>query len=144
MRLSDYVMQFLEEQKVKHIFMLSGGGIMYLVDSLGRSKIDYVCCHHEQAAGIAAQAYAMEKNNLGVCLVTTGPGGTNALTAAGAAYVDSTPVLFITGQVKTADFASLRNVRQFGAQENDIVSMAKPVTKYAETVIKAEEIRYHL
>ena len=74
MRLSDYVMQFLEEQKVKHIFMLSGGGIMYLVDSLGRSKIDYVCCHHEQAAGIAAQAYAMEKNNLGVCLVTTGPG----------------------------------------------------------------------
>ena len=144
MRLSDYVMQFLEEQKVKHIFMLSGGGIMYLVDSLGRSKIDYVCCHHEQAAGIAAQTYAMEKNNLGVCLVTTGPGGTNALTAAGAAYVDSTPVLFITGQVKTADFASLRNVRQFGAQENDIVSMAKPVTKYAETVIKAEEIRYHL
>lgn len=144
MRLSDYVMQFLEEQKVKHIFMLSGGGIMYLVDSLGRSKIDYVCCHHEQAAGIAAQAYAMEKNNLGVCLVTTGPGGTNALTAAGAAYVDSTPVLFITGQVKTADFASLRNVRQFGAQENDIVSMAKPVTKYAETVNKAEEIRYHL
>lgn len=117
---------------------------MYLVDSLGRSKIDYVCCHHEQAAGIAAQAYAMEKNNLGVCLVTTGPGGTNALTAAGAAYVDSTPVLFITGQVKTADFASLRNVRQFGAQENDIVSMAKPITKYAETVIKAEEIRYHL
>lgn len=144
MRLSDYVMQFLEEQKVKHIFMLSGGGIMYLVDSLGRSKIDYVCCHHEQAAGIAAQAYAMEKNNLGVCLVTTGPGGTNALTAAGAAYVDSTPVLFITGQVKTADFASIRNVRQFGAQENDIVSMAKPITKYAETVIKAEEIRYHL
>ena len=58
--------------------------------------------------------------------------------------MDSTPVLFITGQVKTADFASLRNVRQFGAQENDIVSMAKPITKYAETVIKAEEIRYHL
>lgn len=144
MRLSDYVMQFLEEQNVEHVFMLSGGGIMYLVDSLGRSEIDYVCCHHEQAAGIAAQAYAMEKNSLGVCLVTTGPGGTNALTAAGAAYVDSTPVLFITGQVKTADFASLRNVRQFGAQENDIVSMAKPVTKYAETVMKAENIRYHL
>lgn len=144
MRLSDYVIRYLELQRVKHIFMLSGGGIMYLVDSLGRSKIDYVCCHHEQAAGIAAQAYAMETNKLGVCLVTTGPGGTNALTAAGAAYMDSTPVLFITGQVKTADFASLRNVRQFGAQENDIVAMAKPVTKYAETVLKAEEIRYHL
>ncbi len=144
MRVSDYVVQFLEREKVKHIFMLSGGGIMYLVDSLGKSTIEYVCCHHEQAAGIAAQAYAMETNNLGVCLVTTGPGGTNVLTATGAAYVDSTPVLFITGQVKTSDFASLRNVRQFGAQENDIVSMAAPVTKYAVTVLEAEEIRYHL
>ena len=105
MRLADYVMSFLEELSVKHIFMLSGGGIMYLVDALGHSGIDYVCCHHEQAAGIAAQAYAMEKNALGVCMATTGPGGTNVLTAAGAAYVDSTPVLFLTGQVKRADFA---------------------------------------
>ncbi len=117
---------------------------MYLVDALGHAGIDYVCCHHEQAAGIAAQAYAMEKNALGVCMATTGPGGTNVLTATGAAYVDSTPVLFLTGQVKRSDFASLRRVRQFGAQENDIVSMAKPVTKYAVTVTEAEEIKYHL
>lgn len=144
MRVSDYVMNFLEESGVGHIFMLSGGGIMYLVDALGHSNMEYVCCHHEQAAGIAAQAYAMQRNSLGVCMVTTGPGGTNALTAAGAAYVDSTPVLFLTGQVKTADFASLRHVRQFGAQENDIISMAKPVTKYAVTVMGAEDIRYHL
>ncbi len=144
MRLADYVMQFLEKLNVNHVFMLSGGGIMYLVDALGRSSIDYVCCHHEQAAGIAAQAYAMEKNSLGVCMITTGPGGTNALTAAGAAYMDSTPVLFITGQVKTADFASLRNVRQFGAQENNIVSMASPVTKYAVTVFDPETIKYHM
>ena len=82
MRLADYVMQFLEKLNVNHVFMLSGGGIMYLVDALGRSSMDYVCCHHEQAAGIAAQAYAMEKNSLGVCMITTGPGGTNALTAA--------------------------------------------------------------
>lgn len=144
MRLADYVMNFLEDADVKHIFMLSGGGIMYLVDALGHAGIDYVCCHHEQAAGIAAQAYAMEKNALGVCMATTGPGGTNVLTATGAAYVDSTPVLFLTGQVKRSDFASLRKVRQFGAQENDIVSMAKPVTKYAVTVTEAEEIKYHL
>lgn len=144
MRVADYVMGFLESLNVEHIFMLSGGGIMYLADALGHSGIDYVCCHHEQAAGIAAQAYAMHKNGLGVCMATTGPGGTNALTAAGAAYVDSTPVLFLTGQVKTADFASIRNVRQFGAQENDIVSMAKPVTKYAVTVMEAECIKYHL
>lgn len=144
MRLADYVMQFLYEYQVRHIFILSGGGIMYLVDALGHSRIDYVCCHHEQAAGIAAQAYAMQKNTLGVCMVTTGPGGTNALTAAGAAYVDSTPVLFLTGQVKTADFASLRHVRQFGAQENDIISMARPITKYAVTVMEAKDIKYHL
>lgn len=144
MWLADYVMNTLEQEGIRSIFMLSGGGIMYLVDALGHSGMEYVCCHHEQAAGIAAQAYAMERNELGVCMVTTGPGGTNALTAAGAAYADSTPMLFITGQVKTADFASLRNVRQYGAQENDIVSMAAPITKYAVTVMNAEEIGYHI
>ncbi len=144
MNVSQYVINYLENEGVKHIFMLSGGGIMYLVDALGRSGIEYVCCHHEQAAGIAAQAYGMRNNELGVCMITTGPGGTNALTALGAAYMDSTPVLFISGQVKRADFASLRGVRQFGAQENDIVSMAKPVSKYAVTVMEPEKIRYHL
>ncbi|SCX99244.1 acetolactate synthase-1/2/3 large subunit [Lachnospiraceae bacterium XPB1003] len=144
MRVADYVMKRLEEERVKQIFMLSGGGIMYLVDALGRSNIEYICCHHEQAAAIAAESYAIAGDRLGVCLVTTGPGGTNALTAAGASFVDSTPVLFLSGQVKTADFASLRHVRQFGAQENDIVSMAKPVTKYAVTVMKAEDIVYEL
>ncbi|WP_022761370.1 thiamine pyrophosphate-binding protein [Butyrivibrio sp. AD3002] len=144
MNVAEYVMNFLENKGVKHLFMLSGGGIMYLVDAAGRSKIDYVCCHHEQAAGIAAQAYAMKKNDLGVCMITTGPGGTNALTALGAAYTDSTPVLFLSGQVKRADFASLRKVRQFGAQENDIISMAKPVAKYAVTVMEPEKIRYHM
>lgn len=144
MRVADYVMKRLEEERVKQIFMLSGGGIMYLVDALGRSNIEYICCHHEQAAAIAAESYAIAGDGLGVCLVTTGPGGTNALTAAGASFVDSTPVLFLSGQVKTADFASLRQVRQFGAQENDIVSMAKPVTKYAVTVMKAEDIVYEL
>ncbi len=143
-RVSDYVMDFLNEQGVGTVFMLSGGGIMHLVDSLGKSGMGYVCCHHEQACSIAAQAYAMYKNSLGVCLVTTGPGGTNALTGAAAAYMDSTPVLFISGQVKRSDFASLRGVRQYGAQENDIISMVKPITKYAVTVTEAREIKYHL
>lgn len=144
MRAADYVFDYLADFGVRHAFMLSGGGIMYLVDALGRSRIQYVCCHHEQAAAIAAQAYSMYDDSLGVCLVTTGPGGTNALTGTGAAYMDSTPVLFISGQVKRSDFASLRGVRQFGAQENDIVSMAKPVTKYAVTVMRAEDIPYEL
>ncbi len=144
MRVADYVFDYLKDFGVRHVFMLSGGGIMYLVDALGRSSLKYVCCHHEQAAAIAAQAYGMYDDSLGVCLVTTGPGGTNALTGTGAAYMDSTPVLFLSGQVKRSDFASLRGVRQFGAQENDIVSMAKPVTKYAVTVMKPEDVPYEL
>lgn len=144
MKLSDFVFQYLESLKVKQVFMLSGGGIMHLVDSLGRSSVEYICCHHEQASAIASQAYAMYKNELGVCLVTTGPGGTNALTATVASYVDSTPVMFLSGQVKREDFASLREVRQFGAQENDIISMARPVTKYAASVLQPENILYYL
>ena len=144
MRAADYVFAYLKAQGVDHVFMLSGGGIMYLVDALGRSDVDYICCHHEQAAAIAAQAYGMVEDTLGVCLVTTGPGGTNALTGAAAAYMDSTPVLYLSGQVKRSDFASLRGVRQYGAQENDIVSMAKPVTKYAVTVMRSEDIPYEL
>lgn len=143
MRVADFIMDYLHKEGVQQIFMLSGGGIMYLVDALGKSEIEHICCHHEQAAAIAAESYAITCNSLGVCLVTTGPGGTNALTAVGASYVDSTPVLFLSGQVKTADFASKRNVRQFGAQENDIVSMAKPVTKYAVTITNPDEVLYH-
>lgn len=143
-KLSDYVFKYLEEVGVRHAFTLTGGGIMHLVDSLGRSNIEYVCCHHEQAASIAAQAYDMYREQLSVCLVTTGPGGTNALTGCAAAFVDSTPVIYMTGQVKRADFASLRHVRQFGAQENDIVSMAKPVVKYAVTIMDAKDIAYEL
>ena len=143
-KVSDYVWKYLKRIGVSHAFTLTGGGIMHLVDSLGRSGIEYVCCHHEQAAGIAAQAYGMYDDFLGVCLVTTGPGGTNALTACGAAYMDSTPMLFISGQVKRSDFASIRNVRQFGAQENDIISMAKPVTKYAVLVQDEKKIAYEL
>ena len=72
-KLSDFVFKFFEEQGVSTAFMLSGGGIMHLVESLGNSNIEYVCCHHEQACSIAAQSYSMSKNDLGLCLITTGP-----------------------------------------------------------------------
>lgn len=144
MKLSDFVFQFLEKQGVNHVFTLTGGGIMHLVDSMGHSNMKYVCCHHEQAAAIAAQAYSMYNERLSLCLVTTGPGGTNALTGAAAAYVDSTPVIYMTGQVKRSDFASLRGVRQFGSQENDIISMAKSVTKYAVLITEPEDILFEM
>lgn len=143
-KLSDYIFKYLERIGVNTVFTLTGGGIMHLVDSMGHSNMEYVCCHHEQAAAIAAQAYDMYNEQLSVCLVTTGPGGTNALTGAAAAYVDSTPVIYMSGQVKRDDFASLRGVRQFGAQENDIIAMAKPVTKYAVLASEPENIAYEL
>ena len=144
LRVADVMMEELARAGLTHVFMLSGGGVMYLMDALGQSPLQHVCCHHEQAAAIAAQAYAMQRGALGACLVTTGPGGTNALTGCAAAFMDSTPVIFLSGQVKRADFASLRHVRQFGAQENDIVAMARPVTKYAVRVSSPETALFEL
>ena len=145
MKLSDYIFQFIAAQGVKHVFMLPGGGAMHLVDSLGRCKdIEYICNLHEQACAIAAEAYARVNNNLGVALVTTGPGGTNSITGLAAAWLDSTPCLFISGQVKRADLMGNLGVRQLGVQEIDIVSLIKPITKYAVTIMDSSSIRYHL
>lgn len=145
MKLSDYLIQFIAEQGVKHVFMLPGGGAMHMVDSVGRNRdIEYICNQHEQASAIAAEAYARVTNNLGVALVTTGPGGTNAITGLSAAWLDSTPCLFISGQVKTSDMKKDSGVRQLGVQETDIVALVKPITKYAVTVTDPLSIRYHM
>ena len=145
MKLSDYVMEFLAKKGVKTVFMLPGGGCMHLVDSLGRNKkIEYIACLHEQAASIAAESYAQHMNDLGAVLVTTGPGGTNTITGLTAAWIDSTPVLFISGQVKRSDRMGDSGVRQMGSQEVEIVPIVKSVTKYAETVMDPQKIRYML
>lgn len=144
-KLSDYVIRFLEDLGIGHVFMLAGGGAMHLVDSLGKSsKITHVCNLHEQACSIAADAYAQCTGKLGVALVTTGPGGTNTLTGVAASWLDSIPVLILSGQVKRSDRMTGRGVRQMGFQEIDIVSLVKPITKYAVTVMEPETIRYHL
>jgi len=145
MKLSDYVMDQVARAGVKHVFMLPGGGCMHLCDSLGRHPdLTFVCNLHEQATAIATDAYGQFTNNLGVALVTTGPGGTNTLTGVAAAWLDSTPCLFISGQVKRADMKGNRGVRQMGFQEIDVVQMATPITKYAVTVTDPLTIRYHL
>jgi acetolactate synthase-1/2/3 large subunit len=144
-KLSDYVFQFIADQGVKHVFMVPGGGAMHLNDSLGsRDDVEFVCNLHEQASAIAAEAYARVTNQLGVALVTTGPGGTNALTGVVAAWQDSTPCLFISGQVKRADLMNHKGVRQLGVQEVDIISIVESVTKYAVLVTDPTSIRYHL
>jgi acetolactate synthase I/II/III large subunit len=150
MKLSDYVVRFVAEQGVKHVFLVTGGGAMHLNQSLGaQTAIDPICNSHEQASAICAEAYAKATNHLGVCMVTTGPGGTNAVTGVAGAWLDSTPTLFISGQVKRPDRMFDKagvpfGMRQLGVQEVDIVSIVKPITKYAVTVLDPNEIRYHL
>src|SRR5262249_55176314 len=121
-KLADYVIDFVADQGVRHLFMLPGGGCMHLVDAVGRCpRLDFVCTLHEQACAGAADAYGQYTNTLGVCLVTTGPGGTNAITGVAGAWLDSTPCLFLSGQVKRPDMKGSSGVRQLGFQEIDIV-----------------------
>jgi acetolactate synthase-1/2/3 large subunit len=138
-------MDFLVKRGVKHVFMLPGGGAMHLDDSIGRCKaLEYTCFLHEQALAIAAEAYGQYTNFPGVGIVTSGPGSTNAITGVTAAWLDSTPCFFISGQAKRPDLKKDSGVRQMGSQEVDIVSMVSCVTKYAVTVMEPNEIRYHL
>ena len=114
-----------------------------------RAAIEPVCNSHEQASAICAEGYAKATNHLGVCMVTTGPGGTNAVTGVAGAWLDSTPMLVISGQVKRPDRMFDKDgrplgMRQLGVQEVDIVSIVKPITKYAVTVLDPNDIRYHL
>ena len=145
-KLTDYVFQFVAENLgVDHVFLLPGGGCMHLVDSLGRrDDLGHTACLHEQAVAFCADAYAQTTGKTGVALVTTGPGGTNALTGVAASWIDSTPVLVLSGQTKTSDLMGDSGVRQMGIQEVDVVSMAAPITKYAATVMEPTSIRRHL
>ena len=151
MKLSDYVFQFVADQGVKHVFLVTGGGAMHLNASLAQEKrITPICNSHEQATAMCAESYAKAVNGLGVALVTTGPGGTNAVTGVAGAWLDSTPTLFLSGQVKRPDrmFDNVTGaplgMRQLGVQEVDIVSIVKPITKYAVVVLEPLDIRYEL
>ncbi len=141
MKVSDYIVWKLSQYGIDRIFMLPGGGCMYLVDSLARqSDIKVVTLLHEQSVGIAAEAYAQFTGKVGVSLVTTGPGGTNAITACAAAWTDSTPTLFISGQVKTSDNGSKFGMRQLGFQELPITEIVKPITKKSVLIESADRI----
>jgi acetolactate synthase-1/2/3 large subunit len=144
-KLSDYVGRFISDLGIRHIFVVPGGGAMHLNDSIGHVP-DLRCVYnlHEQASAVAAEAYARVSGRLGVALVTSGPGSTNAITGVLAAWLDSTPCLFLSGQVKRADLKPGPHVRQLGPQEVDICSLVRPITKYAVTVREPSEIRSHL
>lgn len=144
-KISDYVMEWITGLGVKQVFYVTGGGAMHLNDSLGRHPdLEGVCMLHEQGAAIAAEAYARIQEGYGVCHVTSGPGGTNAVTGVAGAWLDSIPVIFLSGQVKREDLVGDQQIRQFGIQEVDIVSIVGSITKYAVQIQKAEDIRYEL
>jgi acetolactate synthase-1/2/3 large subunit len=145
-KLSDYIARRITEIGVRHVFMISGGGAMHLNDSIGRQPgLTYVCNHHEQASAIAAEGYARISGNIGVCVVTSGPGGTNTVTGVLGQWLDSIPALYISGQVRYDTTVSSTGLplRQLGDQEADIVSIVRPITKYAVMVTDPATIRYH-
>jgi len=146
-RVADYIADYIYQLGVKEIFMVSGGGMMFLSDGIAiHPHLRAVCNHHEQASAMAAVAYAKFNENLGVAFFTTGCGGTNAITGLLGAWQDSIPCLFISGQSKRKEtiYNSGLNLRQFGVQEANIIPIVRPLTKYAEMVNNPEEIAYHL
>lgn len=144
MRVADYIWKFLADRGVSHVFLVTGGGAMHLNDALGREKrIRYVCNLHEQACAMAAEGFARMSGTPGVVSVTTGPGGTNALTGVMGAWLDSVPMVVISGQIKRATMITAcprLKLRQLGDQEYNIVDAVRPMTKMAKTVMSVEEV----
>ena len=146
-RVADYVNEFIYKLGVKDIFMVSGGGMMFLSDGLAKHpQLSAVCTHHEQAAAMAAVGYAKMREGFGVVYVTTGCGGTNAVTGLLDAWQDNVPCLFISGQCKRKE--TIRNtglpLRQLGVQEVDIIAIVQSITKYAVMVTDPQKIAWHL
>ncbi len=146
-KVSDYIANFFVEAGIKHVFMLTGGGAMHLNNSFGKHpKLEVVYNHHEQASAMAAESYARLCGRPAVVNVTTGPGGINTLNGVFGAWTDSIPMIVISGQVRydTTIAYTGTHIRQLGDQEVDIVRMVDGITKYAQMVTRAEEIKYHL
>jgi|TARA_B110000259_G_scaffold2368_1_gene2810 acetolactate synthase-1/2/3 large subunit len=144
-RLADYVINFLEEKKIETVFTVSGGGSIFLCDALYKAKkLKYISCHHEQAAAYAAEGYARQKNSIGCSIVTTGPGGTNAVSGVSCCWVDSIPMVFISGQVYLDQTVSNTGIRQIGVQETNIIPIVESNTKFSVIIQNPNTIRYNL
>jgi len=144
MKVSDYVIDFLLKKDIDKMFGYIGGAIAHLYLSIENSEMEIVNCINEQGAGFATEGYARVTGKTGVVTATSGPGATNLITTIGSCFFDSVPTLFITGQVNTYEYKYDRPVRQIGFQETDIVSIVKPIVKYAVMIDKIERIRYEV
>ena len=145
MRVSDYITNFLKEKEINDVFMLTGYGAMYLNDAIKLSGINYYTTRNEATAPIMAESYARVKNKVGIACVTAGPGSTNALPGLAEAFVDSAPIIVISGQVDykhTTHSTKLKNIRTFGTAEINIIPIVKPLTKFAEILKNPNDVRY--
>lgn len=144
-KLSDYVIDFVAQQGMRHAFVVSGGASIHLLHSLNdHPDIEPICPHHEQSGAMAADAYARATGGLGCAIGTSGPGATNMITGIAGAWFDSVPVLYIAGQVTTFRLKGDSGVRQYGFQETDIIPMVEPITKYCVQLRDPSKIRYEL
>ena len=145
MRVSDFIIKKISDFKIDTCFIVTGGGSLFLNDALFKNKkIKKYFCHHEQACAIAAEAYYRCSLKPALVQVTTGPGGINTLNGIFGAFVDSIPIIVISGQVKRENISSLTlpKLRQYGDQEANITEIVKPITKYSKliTTVKINEI----
>ncbi len=146
-RVADFIAEFVYSKLlVKHVFMVTGAGIMHLTDGVAlHGKLQTICPHHEQTSSMAIDAYSRATENIGVGFFTSGPGATNAITGLGGAWQDSVPCLFISGQVKrkeTTNDAKISGLRQFGVQELDLIPIVKSLCKYAITLDDPSKVKY--
>ncbi|MBN2198082.1 thiamine pyrophosphate-binding protein [Candidatus Wolfebacteria bacterium] len=151
MKIADYIVDYITFLGTKCVFMVTGGAIAHVTDAVGRrakekGDIDYVCVQHEQAGAMAIESYSRFGSEIGVMLVTSGPGATNLITGICGCWFDSIPTLFISGQVSTAESGDVIKTkpRQVGFQETDIISIVKPITKFAEKITDPNKIKYYL
>jgi acetolactate synthase-1/2/3 large subunit len=149
MKVADYILKFLISKNVSNVFLITGGAISFVVDAFSRNKkIKYTCVAHEQAAAMMADAYSRTEKGFAATMVTSGPGAQNLITGIACSWFDSVPVIHISGQVNSFELSSTnkttKNVRQVGFQETDIVSIVKPITKFAYQLKNPNEIKYVL
>ncbi|MDG2252180.1 MAG: thiamine pyrophosphate-binding protein [Methylophilaceae bacterium] len=144
-RVADFIIEYLRKIGINYIFLVPGGGAMFLNDAVAKCKnMKFIANQNEQASTICAEAFSRINEELGVAMVTTGPGSTNAITGVAGAWIESVPLLVISGQVKREDLKLDSGVRQKGPQEVDITSIVQSITKYAKTIQKPTDIKYEL
>lgn len=147
MTVSEYIFDFLQKKGCGMVYMVSGSSAMWLTDALKRNeKLEVVCCQHEQVAAMAADGYGRKSDVPGVCLVTIGPGATNAITGVAGAYVDSSPMFVLSGQAnsKILQYQMDTGIRQKGTQSINLENMVSSITKYFAVVMDETDIRYHM